>query len=113
MPMNPTLVFNQSVAANATSSEFTCTLEPDAFGFIAVSHSGAKFASGDTVAVSLEATHNGTDWFVVETMLPRDTDYLNQTGDAPSWFRIVPVVATMRLRVNNGASRTYKVWISE
>jgi hypothetical protein len=114
MPINPTRILNQSVTTNATSSTLKGSLEPDSFGFVAVNHSGAKFASGDTVAISLEGSYDGgTTWFVLETMLPRDTDYLNQTGDVPSWFRIVAVTPDMRVRVNNGNSRTYQIWIAE
>jgi hypothetical protein len=112
--INPTRVMNQVVATNATSSNFTMSLEPDSFGFLAVIHSGAKFASGDTVAISLEGSYDGgSTWFVVETCLPRNTDYIDQTGDALSWFKIVSVAPTMRVRVNNGNSRTFQIWIAE
>lgn len=112
MPINPTTLFN-AAATSQVSDPFNPSLEPDSFGFIAVMHSGAKLGTASTVKVALEGTYNGSDWFVIETMLPTDVDYQNQTGDVPSWFRVVPVVPTIRIRFVNGGGLTYKVWLAE
>lgn len=112
MPMNPTVLFNNT-ATSTTSAEFNPTLEPDSFGFLAVTHSGAKLGTSSTVKVALEGTYNDSDWFVIETLLPTDVDYQNQTGDVPSWFRVVPVVPRVRVRFVNGGGLTYKVWLAE
>lgn len=112
MPMNPTLVYN-AAATNNVSSTINGTLEPDSFGFVAVTHSGAKLATSSTVKLAVEGSYNDTDWFVIETLLPTDVDYQNQTGDVPSWFRVIPVTPFLRVRIANGGGLTYKVWISE
>ena len=113
MPINPTLVYN-TTATNNVSSTLTGSLEPDSFGFVAVNHSSAKLGTSSTVKLAVEGSYNGgTDWFVIETLLPTDVDYQNQTGDVPSWFRVIPVVPDMRVRIVNGGGLTYKIWIAE
>jgi len=113
MPINPTLVYN-TTATNNVSDVIKGSLEPDAFGFIAVAHSSTKLAASSTVRVAVEGSYNGgTDWFAIETLSPADTDYSATTGDVPSWFRVIPVVPDMRVRIVNGGGLTYKIWISE
>jgi hypothetical protein len=113
MPINPTLVYN-TTATNNVSSTLKGSLEPDAFGFVAVNHSSTKLATTSTVKVAVEGSYDGgTTWFVIETMAPTDSDYVNTTGDVPSWFRVIPVVPDMRVRIVNGGGLTYKIWIAE
>ena len=113
MPINPTLVYN-TTATNNVSSTLKGSLEPDSFGFVAVNHSSTKLGTSSTVKLAVEGSYNGgTDWFVIETLLPTDVDYQNQTGDVPSWFRVIPVVPDMRVRIVNGGGLTYKIWIAE
>jgi hypothetical protein len=113
MPINPTLVYN-TTATNNVTDVLKASLEPDSFGFIAVTHSSTKLTTSSTVKVALEGSYNsGADWFAIETMAPTDADYVNTTGDVPSWFRVVPVVPDMRVRIVNGGGLTYKIWIAE
>lgn len=110
--INPTLVYN-AAATNNVSNTINPSLEPDSFGFVAVTHSGAKLGTSSTVKVAVEGSYNGTDWFVIETILPTDVDYQNQTGDVPSWFRVVPVTEYIRFRIANGGGLTFKIWLAE
>ena len=103
---------NTAVATDATSSVYTARETPDQFGMVVIKHSGAKFASGSTPAITVEGSFNNTDWVSIETVTPADPEYLEDPVNN-SWVKVVPLMSYMRIRVGSGGSRNYWAWIAE
>jgi len=99
-PVRSATPLTRPLSLTRLASLRSCTAEPN-------------LGTASTVKVALEGTYNGTDWVVIETILPTDVDYQNQSGDVPSWFRVVPVTEYIRFRIANGGGLTFKIWLAE
>ena len=102
----------QAITTSPTnSSAVNPDLTPDRYGTVVVTHSGSRLAAGSTVAVHLQGSFDGTNYFDIESMKPSDTSYIN--GTLTSWCRVVPLVAYIRVSVVNGGGLTYNAWVFE
>ena len=102
----------QAITTSPTnSSAVNPDLTPDRYGTVVVTHSGSRLASNSTVAVHLQGSFDGTNYFDIESMKPSDTSYVN--GTLTSWCRVVPLVAYVRVSVVNGGGLTYNAWVFE
>lgn len=105
------IIDNVTVATTTTSSAVNPDLTPDRYGTVVVTHNGSRLAAGSTVAVHLQGSFDGTNYFDIESMKPSDTSYIN--GTLTSWCRVVPLVAYIRVSVVNGGGLTYNAWVFE
>lgn len=106
-------MFNQAILAGASelSDTFNPDLEPDRYGTVMVTHSGAKLATSTNAAVYLQGSMDNTNWFDIEAMKVNDTSYIN--GLTSSWCRVVPLAKYIRMVSANGQGRTWNAWVYE
>jgi hypothetical protein len=99
------------VTTTETSSVFNPDLEPDRYGTIMVTHSGAKLASSAATTIYFQGSVDGTNWVDIEIMKVSDTSYLN--GILASWCRVVPLAKHIRVNVVSTSGRNWWVWVLE
>ena len=105
-------LFNEmTVTTTETSDVFNPDLEPDRYGTVVVTHSGAKLASSAATTVYFQGSMDNTNWFDIEIMKVSDTSYMN--GILASWCRVVPLAKYIRANVVSTSGRTFSVWVLE